>query len=182
MLIPKFHFSVTVFAAASAFALLSSAGTASADGGFLDPNNNVVADYGRKAAVEETVTVNLNGNGIDLTASTGADADGGHGSSSVTGWNTTTVTTTSGNTEIIENTTSLSTGFSKDGGSVTRSKTVSETTVIINGKTYAVVDEVAIAVARNTKFGSSAAVGVDASVSGGAGGATEVTVTKAMSR
>jgi hypothetical protein len=157
-----------------------------ADGGFGAPNMNIAVDHSKghkTAAVSETVTVDLSGNGVELTATAGGDAAAGQSiGSAATTRNTSTAKTTNGNSKIVQNSASLSTGFSKGGNSITKSRSTAETIVSVNGKTYAVANEVAIAVARNTKFGSSAAVGVEASVSGGANSSVDVAAAKPLAR
>jgi hypothetical protein len=159
---------------------LCGAEPANADGGFGEPNMTIAQDHasGRgTASVSETVTVHLSGGGADHTASAGGDAAAGSSiGSTAASSNTATVRAADASSTIIENSVSYSTGFSKGGNSIAKSHTASETTVQVNGNTYAVVKEVAIAAARNTQFGSSAAVGVDASVTGGAGASTSVEV------
>ena len=168
----------------SGFAPLLTMGAANAGGGFLEPKTDIVAVYStghEQATASETVTVDLSGNGVTVLATSGGNAQGGIGSAASTAWSTTTVTG-SGNSRIIESSTALSTGFSKGSNSITKAMSATETTIVVNGQTYAVAKEVAIAVARNTGFGSSAAVGVEASVSGGADSTIQVASSKPLSR
>jgi hypothetical protein len=168
----------------SVFAPLITMGAANAGGGFLEPKTDVVAVYStghQPATASDAVTLELSGNGATVLATSGANAQSGIGSAASAAWSTTTVTG-SGNTQIIESSTALSTGFSKGPNSITKAMSATETTVVINGQTYAVAKEVAMAVARNTGFGSSAAVGIEASVSGGAESTIQVASSKPLSR
>ena len=170
--------------ASSVFALLLTMGAANAGGGFAEPKMDIVAAYSTSrepATASEAVTVEMSGNGATVLATSGGNAQGGIGSAASTAWSTTTVTG-SGNSQIIESSTSSSTGFSKGSNSITKAMSATETTVVINGQTYAVAKEVAIAVARNTNFGSSAAVGIEATVNGGADSTMQVASSKPLSR
>ncbi len=170
--------------ASSVFALLLTMGAADAGGGFPEPKMDIVAAYstGREpATASEAVTVEVSSNGAAVVATSGSNAQGGIGSAASTAWSTTTVTG-SGNSQIIESSTAFSTGFSKGPNSITKSASSTETAVVINGQTYAVAKEVAIAVARNTSFGSSAAVGIEATVNGGLDFTMQVASSKPLSR
>ena len=170
--------------ASSVFALLLTTGAADAGGGFPEPKMDIVAAYSTSrepATASEAVTVELSSNGATLLARSGGNAQGGIGSAASTVWSTTTVTGSS-NSQIIELSTASSTGFSKGSNSITKAASATQTTVVINGQTYAVAKEVAIAVARNTNFGSSAAVGIEATVSNGAEFTMQVASSKPLSR
>lgn len=159
---------------------LLAAEPALADGGFGEPSMIIVQDHaegGRTAHVSETVTVTLDGGGAELSAAVGGEAAAGPSiGSTVTGSNTTTVTATDAGSKIIESSVSRSTSFSKGSNSIAKSRTASESAIQVNGQTYAVVKEVAIAAARNTEYGSSAAVGAGAGITGGAGASASVEV------
>jgi len=160
-----------------------------AEGGFsspgLDPHNNVVASYSAHGDVNvsEKVSVTLSGADFDLTSTTGGAAGAGHGSAAGTSGNTTAVATQNPNSTVSEDSKSRSIGFSKGNFSIVKAATETRTTVVVDGKTY-LVDEVALAVARSTAYGSSAAVGVDAAATGAPSGSygAQVTSTKALSR
>ena len=168
----------------SSVVLLLGVQAVQAGGGFLEPKADIVAAYStghEPATASEAVTVELSSNGVTLLATSGGSAQGGTGSTASTAWSTTTATG-SGNSRIVESSTAFSTGFSKGSSSITKAMSATETTVVINGQTYAVAKEVAIAVARNTGFGSSAAVGIEATVNGGAESTIQVTSSKPLSR
>jgi len=168
----------------SSVALLLGVQAVHAGGGFLEPKTDVVATYStghEPATATEAVTLELSSNGATVLATSGANAQGGIGSTASMAWSTTTVTG-SGNSQIIESSTASSTGFSKGSNSITKAMSATQTTVVINGQTYAVAKEVAIAVARNTNFGSSAAVGIEATVSNGAESTMAVASSKPLSR
>ena len=172
----------------SVFALFTmgilATGPAAAGGGFPEPGIDIVSAYstGREPATASgAVTVELSGNGVAVLATSGADAQGVIGSTAATAWSTTTVKG-SGNSQIVESSTSSSTAFSKGSNSISKSLAATETTVVINGQTYAVAKEVAMAVARNTSFGSSAAVGIEATVNGGSESTIQVSSSKPLSR
>lgn len=62
--------------------------------------------------------------------------------------------------------------FQKGGNLLGKSRTETTTQITVNGQTYTVADEVAIAAARATQFGSSAAAAVDSSGGGFGNGST----------
>ena len=168
----------------SVLALLPTMGPAHAGGGFPEPGIDIVTAYSTSrdtATASEAVTVELSSNGATVLATSGANAQNGIGGSTASAWSTTTVTG-SGNTQIIEASTASSTGFSKGSNSISKSLSVTETTVVVNGQTYTVAKEVAMAVARNTNFGSSAAVGIETSVNGSAESPIQVGSSKPLSR
>jgi hypothetical protein len=77
---------------------------------------------------------------------------------------------------------SKSIGFSKGPNGIAKAQTQTRTTISKDGKPVVVVDEVAIALARTTPYGNSAAAGVDASASAGGGYSVSVSSGKAGSR
>jgi hypothetical protein len=165
--------------------LLLSAPPAFADGGFGDPKMAMVTSYATgqdKAAASETVTLQWDGAGIALNASSGGEAVAGHGiGSSVGNWTSSSTETGNGNSKTIQSSASYATGFSKGENSIAKSLSTSETTILVNGQPYAVAKEIAIAVARHTSDGSSAAVGVEASSTGGGAATVQVTASKPTS-
>src|SRR5208282_2590936 len=74
--------------------------------------------------------------------------------------------------------------FLKGSNIIAEGKSETLATIKVNGQTYVVAEEVAIAVARSTQFGSSSAASVDSSVSptGNGYAVTQVITTKASSR
>ncbi len=143
-----------------------------AGGGYSDPGfvqqsqAGFVANSSSKGSSvsTESVTISLSNDDVSLTSTTTGVGAGGHSASSVALWDTTTVkTTVPGNVAVDSSSFSLT--FAKGGGSLSLGESTTEVTVVINGKTYVMAKELAIAFARGTPYGGSSWVEVDGTLS-----------------
>ena len=162
-----------------------------AGGGFSDPSftlqsqTGATANYSARgnAVSADAVTITASGDGFNLTSTTGGIGGGGHAVSTVTMWDTTTVqTSVPANVTVDSNSYSMS--FGKGTASLSWGNPTTEATVVINGKTYVVAKEVAIAFARGTQFGGSSLVEVEGvlSMPGNGYSTTPVAASKGTSR
>jgi hypothetical protein len=133
-----------------------------AEGGFSGPSlvqqsqTGVAANYSPRgnSVSAESVTIAFSEDGVNLTSTTTAEGAAGHLASTAVGWDTTTVQT-SVPANVSVNSNSLSWSFDKGAASLSWGQSTTEVTVVINGKTYVVAQELAIAFARATQFGAS---------------------------
>ncbi|MGO9475555.1 MAG: hypothetical protein ACLPWS_19445 [Rhodomicrobium sp.] len=175
--------------------LSSGATSARAGGGFSDPSlvqqskSGVVIEYsanGRPAVATEEITADVSGDGFNIISTVGGAAAAKGSCAGV--WSTVTLLgTVDVQASVPANLTAITsaetTTFSKGGNSISYGIATTEATVVINGQTYAVAKELAIAVARATQFGSSAAVEVDGTLSlPGSGSPSPVSTSKGSSR
>jgi hypothetical protein len=159
---------------------------ASAEGGFADaagadrsaPGGTTSATQ-RSAGYAAEITLYAAGDFFELTSTAGALGLAGKAASGAGSWVTTSVSTSGGTTSV--NSTSLTTSYTKGFNSISKTKAIGRT-IIVNGQAYVVAEEVAIAVARATKFGATAAVSVDASVSGNGHFTSQIATNKGVSR
>jgi hypothetical protein len=160
---------------------------AQAGGGFSEPmieqsTRGATAVYSSRgdAVASKSVTITASGDGFSFTSTTGGVAAGRPVASAAMVWDATTVHT-SVYGEVKVNSSSFTNSFSKAGSSISKGISTTETTVSINGATYAVAKELAFAVARATEFGASAYVEVQGTLATPANGysSSPVTATKA---
>ncbi len=131
-----------------------------AGGGFSEPSG--LQAYGATAnssprgnsVSAESVTITAQGDGYNLTSTTEAVGAGGHLTSQVAVWDTTTVQT-SVPSNVNVNSNSFTWSFDKGPASISWGQSTTEVSVVINGKTYVVAQELAIAFARATQYGAS---------------------------
>jgi hypothetical protein len=152
---------------AAAIVFLSLSNAAQAGGGFPDPafagSASVYSSGQHATGAGGSVTVDVEGDGIEVTSTTGAEANAGHRLASVGVWDTTSVSTKTSAGSVTVDSTSLTVAFSKGVNSIAKGESITEVAVTMNGNTYLVSREVALAFARSTQFGSTSAVEVDAS-------------------
>jgi hypothetical protein len=144
---------------------------AHADGGFAQHTySSSASSYnpdGTDTNASATGDVTVTGNGVDHASTVGASAstsspDGGStlGASVAVGHET--HTTASGT--VTQDSQSKATALNKNGNIIEKARNDTHTTVVINGQTYVVVDEVARAVSRTSTAGSSSAAAVNQNV------------------
>lgn len=115
-------------------------------------------------------SVEIHGNGVDhaSTVEAGASTFGGAGvGAGVTVRHETRTETRTGadaTGTVTQVSTSKATTFSKDGNVIGKARNDTHTTVVIDGHTYVVADEVAKAVSRNSTAGSSSAAATEQTV------------------
>jgi len=145
------------FSEAYQFAAGPGSANASAGGvwAFENANGAYSSSIHANASVQETA------NGFTPSGS----ADGYAVASTAQG----SVTTSSG---------SGSTSFTKGGNAIAKSRTETLTKITVNGRTYLVAQEIAIAVARGSQFGVSAAAASESTLPGNAYSQAQVISTK----
>ncbi|MGO9543636.1 MAG: hypothetical protein ACLPPF_02430 [Rhodomicrobium sp.] len=139
-----------------------------AGGGYSEPGLVQQSQSGSAASYSprgysgsaDSVTVTASGDGFSVTSTTGAEAGAGGLSSVATVWSATTVQTGGLVGETVSSA-SLTETFTKGAASLSLGTSTTEASIIINGKTYVVAQELAIAFARATQFGASSYVEVE---------------------
>ena len=166
-------------------------GTAYSSGGEVDAasvSSNTTAYgkiTGKPLVSEEDLTANASGDGYNAVATVGAATIAGGSSkgwgSSVTVWSTVDVQSS---TPVEGTTTAETISFAKNGGSLSLGESTAEATVTINGKTYVVAKELAMAFTRGTQSGGTSWIEVEGTIAGPGGGftTTQVVSSKATSR
>jgi hypothetical protein len=141
---------------------------AQAEGGFPEPGfvqqsqRATATSYSRKgeAVSADSVTITASGPGYSLTSTTGGVSAAVNLSTAVALWDTTAVQT-SVPASVTVDSSSASASFTKGGASLSAGKSVTQATIVIDGRPYVVARELAMAFARATQFGSSSAVQVE---------------------
>jgi len=173
----------TLIPSALALSLPWCAPAAFAGGGFSEPvfvqqsQTGATASYSARgnSISTDSVTINASGDGFNLTSTTGAEGASSHIASGVVVWDTTTVQT-SVPASVTVDSNSFSLSFIKGAASLSWGESATEVTVVINGKTYVVAQELAIAYARASQFGTSSAVEVEGTLSLPGGGVSSTPV------
>jgi hypothetical protein len=131
--------------------------------GSSQSNSSASADVkasGEYGSYESTITANAGttgtpSGGLQATVSTGSNTTAKSGSYVQDGVQIDTI--------------SKATAYTKGANAIDKSRTETLVTVVINGRTYVVAEEVAMAMARVTALGSSSAASVSVNGSGGNG-------------
>jgi hypothetical protein len=188
----KFRLCRTPILPALAVSIPLFAPAALAGGGFSEPgfvqqsNTGFTANSSpRGSSVSaDSVTITASGEGFSLTSTTNAEGIAGHLASAAAVWDTTTVqTNVPANVTVQSNSYTFS--FDKGNASLAGGESTTVTTVVINGKIYAVAQELALALARATQFGATSAVEVEGTLTllpGGGGVAAPVAASKSGGR
>ncbi len=148
--------------------LLWSAPAARAGGGYSEPSlveqskARTTAEHSARGAsvAEDSVTIIAAGAGFSFTATTGGIAGATPLAVAATVWDTTTVNTAV-EADVTVDSNAITHTIAKGRNSISKGRSATQVTIVINGKKYAVAREVAIAIARATQFGTSAAVEVE---------------------
>jgi hypothetical protein len=176
----------------AAASVLAGAVAAHAGGGFSAPSiSDGGSAYESKAGTGETTASSTGGvvytsPNVDYSSTATASAqtsvtDSGLNASVLVGGSAKVDLNKAGT--VTQSSTSTSTSFSKNGGSIAKGRSDTVTTVVIGGKTYMVVEDVARAAARATPFGSSSATSAEQNVSvDGSGYSAATTNTDKTSR
>jgi hypothetical protein len=168
MPLTKSRLRLTIVPSALSLSLLWYMPGALAEGGFPEPGfvqqsqSDAAASYSTRgeAVSAGSVTIAASGPGYSLTSTTGGVSAAVNLSTAAAVWDTTTVQTSVPSSVIVDSS-SASVSFTKGGASLVAGKSMTEATIMINGKPYVVAQELAIAFARATQFGSSSAVEVE---------------------
>jgi len=134
-------------------------GGASASAGGSSTFESTAGNYSSEIFANASVQETASGFAASAAGGNGTTASAGQGG----------ITTSSDSTTTI---------FTKGNNALVKSRTETLTEITINGRTYLVAKEVAIAVARGTEFGVSAAALYEGSALGNAYSQTQVTSTK----
>lgn len=168
------------------------ADTARAEGGFdnsplrfqnLEKKAETKYSKNHPADASAEVSVGVAASGADVSATTGAEgyADGTLARAGAWDDSAAAITEDGKNGKVTVNSLSRSIGFNKGTNALTKARSDTKITVEAGGNTV-VVEELAIAIARSSQFGSSAAAAADHVISGNGYSGTTVATTKGSSR